>query len=110
MGVVHGNLTPASSRRLFWLILTFSQESVAVTQGRGILINQGRSADRGLSRMRDDGVYGARWAATEFFRLDNGNQLPTKMSDVYSFACLMLQVRFSIHLPRHMVLTRCSRC
>jgi hypothetical protein len=102
------------------LIPTFSQESVGVVHGKGILINQGRSPNRGLSQSlrsrrsmhgstmnsqtrtreaaeEEDDIYGARWAATELFRLDNGNQRPTKMSDVYSFACLMLQVRLSIY-------------
>jgi len=42
-----------------------------------------------------DVVEGARWAATEFFTLtgkDADNARPTKMSDIYSFGCLMLQV------------------
>ena len=96
------------------LILAFSQESVGIVHGEGILINRGRRPNRGLSRTREaleeeDDIYGARWAATELFRLD-GNPCPTKMSDVYSFACLMLQVRLSIYFPRDMVLTRCSRC
>lgn len=87
---------------------SFFQESVIV-RGRGVLINEGCSSDCQLSRTRvapDDDVYGARWAGTEFFRLDNGNPCPTKMSDVYSFACLMLQVRFSTHLPRNMMSIR----
>jgi len=80
-GVVHGNLT---------------QESVGIVHGKGMLINQERSPDRWLSRTREaleeeDDIYGARWAATELFRLDNDPR-PTKMSDVYSFACLMLQM------------------
>ncbi|KAF9239436.1 hypothetical protein BU15DRAFT_74592 [Melanogaster broomeanus] len=43
----------------------------------------------------DNVTQGARWAATEFFTLtgkDTDNPRPTKMSDIYSFGCLMLQV------------------
>jgi len=79
-GVVHGNLTPAS---------------VGVVHGRGILMNRGWSPGCELSWTRvapDDDVCSARWAATELFRLDNGNPRPTRMSDVYSFGCLVLQV------------------
>jgi hypothetical protein len=94
-------------------VSNFFQESVGVVHGRGILMNQGWSPDCELSWTKvtpDDDVYGARWAATELFRLDNGNSRPTRMSDVYSFACLMLQVRLFIYPPHDMVSTRCSRC
>ncbi|KAF8438441.1 kinase-like domain-containing protein [Boletus edulis BED1] len=82
-GVVHGNLTP---------------ESVGIVHGKGILNTLALSQPTRISRTGESrvgdvtDVYGARWAATEFFRLDNGDPCPTKMSDVYSFACLMLQV------------------
>lgn len=84
---------------------TIFQESVGVVHGRGTLTNPS------LAQLRDDDVYGARWAATELFHIDQGNPSPTKMSDVYSFACLMLQVRLPLfYLPRGMVSIRCSRC
>ncbi|KAH0833918.1 hypothetical protein J3R83DRAFT_11103 [Lanmaoa asiatica] len=69
-------------------------ESVDVVHGRGTLKCPTLQNRRMLWTREppDDDVYGARWAATELFRIDNGSPSPTKMSDVYSFACLMLQV------------------
>jgi len=80
--IVHGNLTP---------------ESVGVVRGKGILnkTRQGMSLDPDLKKLPyDDDISGARWAATELFRMDEDdpNPRPTKMSDVYSFGCLMLQI------------------
>ncbi|KAG6374129.1 hypothetical protein JVT61DRAFT_4774 [Boletus reticuloceps] len=80
------------------LTIAFFQNSVGIVHGKGILNTLALSQPTRMSRTGESLVgdvtdaYGARWAATEFFRLDNGDPRPTKMSDVYSFACLMLQV------------------
>lgn len=101
--------------RMSRLTLTLFQESVGVVHGRGTLRNPGLTRSLGhkvswTGDPSDDDVYGARWAATELFRIDRGNPSPTKMSDVYSFSCLMLQVRLSNHPPYGMVSIRYSRC
>ena len=83
------------------LPLTRLQESVDVVDGKGVLLDRGPSFE-GLHGVDDD-VARARWAATELFRPDDGNIRPTKMSDVYSFACLMLQVRLSAYLSQDVV-------
>jgi len=78
--IVHGDLTP---------------ESVGIVRGRGILnkARQGMSLNPDLKNLQNDSAFsGARWAATELFCMDDDNPLPTKMSDVYSFGCLMLQM------------------
>ncbi|KAG9310097.1 kinase-like domain-containing protein [Chiua virens] len=68
--IVYGTLTPAT---------------VSVAHGRGTLENPIQACSV------DSDVDGARWAATELFKVD-ADPLPTKMSDVYSFGCLMLQM------------------
>lgn len=83
------------------LPLTRLQELVDVVDGKGVLLDWGSSFE-GRRRLDDD-VAGARWAATELFRPDDTDIRPTKMSDVYSFACLMLQVRLSACLSQDVV-------
>jgi len=86
--IIHGNLTPAC-------VQVGENGRTTIRKSPPLGCMEDVTVCRWTEEEAPNAIYHARWVAPELFTLpdkDADYPCPTKMSDVYSFGCLMLQV------------------